>query len=273
MIARLVLALAALTPMTAHADSVVVTADHMVDVASGKTVDYPAVFITDGRITGVADARTVKWSADVKHIDLSGKTILPGLIDMHVHLDADARLSGYNRLDYTDSFWAAVGVANAKAMLDAGFTTVRNVGSDNYNDVGIKQAVEGGYIPGPRIVPAGYALGVTGGHCDASEGLPPSFASIPQPMVADSPDGYRKLVRTMRKYGAQVIKICATGGVLSRTDAAGAQQMTFDEMKAVADEAHMLGLKVAAHAHGTSGINDALRAGIDTIEHASLADS
>jgi len=157
-------------------------------------------------------------------------------------------------------------------MLEAGFTTVRNVGSANYADVGIKQAVEGGYIPGPRIVPATYALGSTGGHCDGTEGLPPSYAPVATPSVADGPEGFRQLVRRVHKYGAEVIKICATGGVLSRTDVAGAQQMSYDEIKAVVDEAHRLGLKVAAHAHGLSGINDCLRAGCDTIEHASLAD-
>ncbi len=257
----------------ALAETVIVTADHMVDVTTGQTTDYPAVTIVDGRITGIADARTIKFGGNVKHIDLAGQTILPGLIDMHVHLDADPRLSGYQSLGYTDSFWQAVGVANAKAMLEAGFTTVRNVGSGQFNDVGLKQAVEAGYIAGPRIVPAGYALGATGGHCDATESLPPSFAGVPNPSVADGPEGYRKLVRTMRKYGAEVIKICATGGVLSRGDAAGAQQMTLDEIKAVTAEAHMLGMRVAAHAHGTAGINDSLRAGVDTIEHASLADA
>lgn len=268
----LTLALVAATP--ARADTVVVTAAHIVDPVAGRTLDDPVVVITDGRIVAVAmgGAARPQIPAKARRIDLPGKTILPGLIDMHVHLDADARISGYKRFDYTDSFWQAVGVANAKKMLEAGFTTVRNVGSDAYNDVGLKQAVEGGYIPGPRIVPAGYALGSTGGHCDGTEGLPPRFESVPNPSVADGPDGYRRLVRTMKKYGAEVIKICATGGVLSRRDAPGAQQMSLKEMKAVADEAHMLGIKVAAHAHGTAGINDALRAGIDTIEHASLAD-
>jgi imidazolonepropionase-like amidohydrolase len=259
----------------ASAKPVVVTADRMIDVLTGRVVSNPAVFIgEDGRITSVADARTIRIDPSaVTIVALPGRTLVPGLIDMHVHLDADARLSGYSGLDYTDSFWQAVGVANARKMLEAGFTTVRNVGSAGFNDVGLKQAVEAGYIPGPRIVPATYALGSTGGHCDNSEGLPPSFAALPQPSVADSPEGYRKLVRTMHKYGAEVIKICATGGVLSRTDAAGAQQMTLTEMQAVVAEAHMLGLRVAAHAHGTDGINDALRAGVDTIEHASLANA
>jgi imidazolonepropionase-like amidohydrolase len=266
-------ALLALAAAPVMAETVVVSADHMLDVTTGKTIDKPAVVIVDGRIALIGTQGSTDVPDGVKRIDLPGKTILPGLIDMHVHLDSDARISGFKALEYTDSFWEAVGVANAKAMLEAGFTTVRNVGSRNYNDVGLKQAVEHGYIPGPRIIPATYALGATGGHCDGTEGLPPSFAAVPTPSVADGPDGYRKLVRTVRKYGAEVIKICATGGVLSRSDVAGAQQMSFEEMKAVADEAHMLGLKVAAHAHGTAGINDAIRAGIDTIEHASLADA
>ncbi|MBY0285438.1 MAG: amidohydrolase family protein [Sphingomonas sp.] len=265
---------ALLLPAPALAETVVVTADHLVDVAKGVTLDEPVIVITDGKVVSVVTrggARPV-IPAEAKRIDLPGQTIVPGLIDMHVHLDSDARISGFKSLEYTDSFWQALGVVNAKLMLDAGFTTVRNVGSGNYNDVGLKQAVEGGYIAGPRIIPATYALGATGGHCDNTEGLPPSFAAVPQPSVADSPEGYRKLVRTVRKYGAEVIKICATGGVLSRSDAAGAQQMTLAEMQAVVAEAHMLGMKVAAHAHGTAGINDALRAGVDTIEHASLAD-
>ena len=257
----------------ALAATTVVTADRLLDVASGRLLERPALVIVDGRISAIGTQGTLALPADATRIDLPGQTLLPGLIDMHVHLDADARISGTRYLDYTDSFWQAVGVANAKAMLEAGFTTVRNVGSRGYNDVGLKQAVDQGYIPGPRIVPATYALGVTGGHCDGTEGLPPSFAAVPNPSVADSPEGFRLLVRTVRKYGAEVIKICATGGVLSRTDVAGAQQMSLAEMKAVADEAHMLGLKVAAHAHGLAGINDALRAGVDTIEHASLADA
>jgi len=263
--------LAACGTTGALAATTVVTADRMLDVLAGKMVEQPAIVVVDGRIRAVLTQGAAAVPQDAAHIDLPGQTLLPGLVDMHVHLTADARIDGTRTLDYTDSFWVAVGVANARAMLEAGFTTVRNVGSADYADVGIKQAVEGGYVPGPRIVPATYALGSTGGHCDDTEGLPPSFSAVPTPSVADSPEGFRALVRRVHKYGAEVIKICATGGVLSRTDAAGAQQMSFDEIKAVTDEAHRLGLKVAAHAHGTSGINDALRAGVDTIEHASLA--
>ena len=263
--------LAALSGAAATAATTVVTADRMLDVLAGKMVDRPAIVVVDGRIKAVLTQGDAAIPQDATRIALPGETLLPGLIDMHVHLDADPRIDGYRVLDYTDSFWTAIGVANAKAMLEAGFTTVRNVGSANYADVGIKQAVEGGYVPGPRIVPATWLLGATGGHCDDTEGLPPHFAAVPQENIADSPDGFRALVRKVHKYGAEVIKICATGGVLSRRDVAGAQQMSFEEIKAVVDEAHRLGLKVAAHAHGLSGINDCLRAGVDTIEHASLA--
>jgi imidazolonepropionase-like amidohydrolase len=267
----LLAALAALGGTAAMAATTVVTADRMLDVLAGKYVDKPAIVVVDGRITAVLTQGAAAIPPDATRIDLPGQTLLPGLIDMHVHLAADARIDGYHALDYTDSFWVAVGVANAKSMLEAGFTTVRNVGSSNYADVGIKQAVEGGYVPGPRIVPATYLLGATGGHCDETEGLPPSFAPVLSPGVADGPEAFRLLVRKVHKYGAEVIKLCVTGGVLSRTDTAGAQQMSYEEIKAAVDEAHRLGLKVAAHAHGLSGINDCLRAGCDTIEHASLA--
>ncbi|WP_374943348.1 amidohydrolase family protein [Sphingomonas sp.] len=275
MIRTLFAAAAAIAAAPAAAQTAVVTAAHLLDPASGRMLDDPVVVITDGRVTSVVTRNGGRPAIPegATRIDLPGKTILPGLIDMHVHLTGDARISGYRALEYTDSFWTVVGVANARKVLDAGFTTVRNVGADNYADIGLKQGIDGGYVPGPRIVGAGYALGATGGHCDGSEAFPPSFATLPSPNVADTPDGYRKLVRTQRKYGAEVIKICATGGVLSKGDAPGAQQMTLAEMKAVVDEAHMAGLKVAAHAHGKSGIDDAIRAGVDTIEHASLADA
>ncbi len=248
----------------------VITAARYLDVQSGKMVEHPAIFVgADGRIASIADARTVRWGAGVKHIDLGERTLLPGLIDMHVHLTSLAEVGGYQGLRYTDSFWTVMGVVNAKKTLDAGFTTVRNVGSADFGDVGLKQAIEGGYVQGPRIIPAGYAIGATGGHCDEG-GLPPSM-DRKGPSVVDSPQEARAKVRWLHKYGARVIKICATGGVFSLGDSVGAQQLSFDEMKAIADEAHMLGLKVAAHAHGDDGIKTAILAGIDTIEHCSLA--
>lgn len=267
MLAALVLAVTA-TP--AAAETVVVTADRMIDVVKGTVVEHPAIFITDGRITSIADARTVRWGSDVRHINLSGKTVLPGLIDMHVHLDSNPIYGGYTGLQFTDSFWAIQGTANARAMLKAGFTTIRNVGSENYADVGYKQAIEEGLIAGPRIVPGAHSLGATGGHCDSTY-LPPSFKSKGV-AVGDGAQELRRIVREQRKYGAEVIKICATGGVFSRNTEPGQQQLSEDEMRAIADEAHQWGLKVAAHAHGAAGIKAAIRAGIDTIEHASLVD-
>jgi imidazolonepropionase-like amidohydrolase len=242
----------------------------MIDVIGGKTVDRPQVTIVDGRIIAVGHIGDAV-PPDAQKIDLGARTILPGLIDMHVHLTADPTLSGYQGLEYTDNFWTVVGVANAKKTVEAGFTTVRNVGSGNYDDVALKQGIDHGYVPGPRIVPATYAIGATGGHCDSTE-FPPSV-TIPSPQIGDTPDQDRALVRKLRKYGAEMIKVCMTGGVLSKTDSVGAQQLSFPEIKAIVDEAHMLGMKVAVHAHGTDGINDALRAGVDTIEHASLADT
>jgi imidazolonepropionase-like amidohydrolase len=257
----------------ASAQNTVITADKMIDVLTGKTVEYPAVFVgEDGRITSVADSRTVKWGSDVKHIDLGGKTILPGLIDMHVHLDGPADIGGYRGLEFTDSFWGMTAVGAAQAMLKAGFTTVRNVGSGNRNDIGLKQAIDNGYAVGPRIVPAGFALGATGGHCDSTF-LPPSLEKAKKEEgIADSPDELRYQVRRQRKYGAEVIKVCATGGVFSRNTEPGQQQLTESELRVIADEAHQWGIRVAAHAHGGNGIKAAIKAGIDTIEHASLVD-
>jgi len=252
----------------------VITAARYVDVLTGKTIDYPAIFVgPDGRITGVADARTVKWGANVKHIDLGDKTLLPGLIDMHVHLDGPADIGGYNGLEFTDSFWGMTAVKNAHDMLDAGFTTVRNVGSSDRNDIGLKQAIEAGYAVGPRIVPAGYALGATGGHCDSTF-FPPSFEKedAKKEGIGDTADELRYQVRRQRKYGAEVIKVCATGGVFSRNTEPGQLQVSEVELRAIADEAHQWGLRVAAHAHGAAGIRAAINAGIDTIEHASLVD-
>jgi len=246
------------------------TAAHMVDVESGKIVDQPIIGVREGRIISVADRKTAPLPANAKLVDLGNKTLLPGLIDMHVHLDSLAEIGGYNGLQYTDSFWSMVAVKNAHDMLQAGFTTVRNVGSADRNDIGLKQAIDGGYASGPRIVPAGYALGATGGHCDSTF-LPPSLEKQ-QEGVADGEQGLRYEVRRQRKYGAEVIKVCATGGVFSRNTEPGQQQLSENELRAIADEAHQWGLKVAAHAHGASGIKAAIRAGIDTIEHASLVD-
>lgn len=246
-----------------------VSAARLLDVVSGKYVDNPQVIITDGRITSIGKKGDAV-PAGAKVVDLPGATLLPGLIDMHVHLDSLAEVGGYNSLEYSDRFWSVVQTANAKKTLEAGFTTVRNVGAADFDDVGLREAIDAGYVPGPRIVTAAISFGATGGHCDSTF-FPPSMDQK-SPFNSDSPDEARKAVRTLKKYGAQVIKICATGGVFSRGNEPGQQQLTYEEMKAVVDEAHMAGLKVAAHAHGASGIREAVRAGVDTIEHASLVD-
>ena len=264
--------LSLIAPVAVQAETVVVTADRMVDVLSGKTVEQPVVVITDGRIASVVSAGTQRpfIPEGATRIDLPGKTILPGLIDMHVHLGGTPLVQGYRALEYTDSFNTVMAVPNAKATLKAGFTTVRSLGDYDYVDVALSQAIDDGFLPGPRIVPATYALGATGGHCDENTNRPSDAKTSPG--VADGPEAVRRKVRELRKLGARVLKVCATGGVFSRNTDPGAQQMTYEELKMAADEAHMLGMKSAAHAHGADGIKAAIKAGIDTIEHVSFID-
>jgi len=250
--------------------SVLITGARLLDVRSGKLLENPAVLVQEGRVVSIGSAASADLPADVRRIDLQGMTLLPGLIDLHTHLDMDPVFGGYTGLQFSDRFWSVLAVKHAEQTLQAGFTTVRNLGSNAWNDIGLRQAIDEGLIVGPRVVTAGYAFGATGGHCDETF-FPPSMERK-APYNADSVDQVRHSVRELRKYGAQVIKICATGGVFSRNTESGQQQMRLDEMRAAADEAHQWGLKVAAHAHGTSGIKDAIRAGIDTIEHVSLID-
>ena len=265
--AAVALALAFATP--ALADTLVVTAARMVDVERGRYVDNPVVVVTDGRIVSVGTAVPAGLPADARRLALPGLTLLPGLIDMHVHLASTPYVSGWNRLDYADDFGAILQVGHARANLMAGFTTVRNLGGPDFADVALRQAIDGGFVEGPRVIPAGASFGATGGHCDET-GLPRSFARA-NAFNTDGVEAARQAVREVRKYGAQVIKVCATGGVFSRNTEPGQQQMTLAELTAVADEAHMWGLR--AHAHGASGIADAIRAGFDTIEHASMIDA
>jgi len=252
-----------------QAKTVAVAADRLLDVTSGKYVEKPLVVITDGRIAAV-ERQGEAVPAGAERVDLPGVTLTPGLIDMHVHMTSSPLFGGYTYLQFTDSFWPVLATRHAKATLEAGFTTVRNVGAENYDDVGLRQAIEEGFVEGPRMITAGYAIGSTGGHCDSTF-FPPSM-NQKEPSVVDSPDQGRQMVRQMHKYGATVIKICATGGVFSHGDTPGAQQLTLEEIKAIVDEAHRTGLKVAAHAHGADGVKAAILGGVDTIEHASLVD-
>lgn len=268
LIAALCLSATALT--TAQAATTYVSADRMIDVINAKVVDKPAMIVTDGRITAVGTQATLAVPAGAQKIDLSGRTILPGMIDMHTHITNRHTWHGYNALAVSVPDEAIAGVANARTTLEAGFTTVRNVGASGFADVALRNAINDGLVPGPRMFVSGPPLGATGGHCD-DDLLPAEYHKVAEG-VADGPWPLVQKVREVKKYGADLIKFCATGGVLSKGDAVGAQQFAQEEMTALIAEAHRLGLKVAAHAHGADGIKAAILAGVDTVEHASLVD-
>lgn len=248
----------------------VVTADRLVDVEAGALVEQAAVVIQDNKIiaAGKLSELDVPDAADV--IALGDATLMPGLMDMHVHLTSDASTHGYKRLAISLPRAAITGVKHARQTLEAGFTTVRNVGAPGFADVALRDAINVGDIPGPRMFVAGPSLGVTGGHCDNN--LLPFEYDVASDGVADGPWEVRKAVRRNIKYGATVIKFCGTGGVLSKGTKVGAQQYTLEEMEALVDEAHLRGLTVATHAHGSAGIKAAIKAGVDSVEHVSLLD-
>jgi imidazolonepropionase-like amidohydrolase len=254
----------------AEAKVVVIRAGKLVDVVAGTVLKDQTIVITGERITSVGPSASAKVPAGAQVIDLSSQTVLPGLIDMHTHLTSDAYLGGYNALGVSDTRAALYGVRSARKTLEAGFTSVRNVGAGGFGDVALRDAINEGDFIGPRMSTAGYAIGIQGGHCD--ENLLPADKNVIGRGVADGPWEARAKVREMAKYGADVIKICASGGVLSKGNEPGAQQYTLEEMQAIVGEAHKLGRKVAAHAHGASSIRDAILAGVDSVEHASLID-
>ena len=240
----------------------------LLDVQSGNLMDRAVILVAGGKIQDAGPGLRIPSGAQL--IDLPDATCLPGLIDVHVHLTGDPTKHGYQSLGISVPRSTVTGVKSARLTLQAGFTTVRNVGADGYSDVALRDGIEAGDIDGPRMFVSGPALGITGGHCD-NDLLAPEF-HFTDPGVADGPWAARTKVREVIKYGADLIKICASGGVLSKGDQPGTPQYTLEEMQAIADEAHKLGRKVAAHAHGTQSIKDAIRAGIDSIEHASLID-
>ncbi|MEP5726331.1 MAG: amidohydrolase family protein, partial [Erythrobacter sp.] len=254
----------------AQADTIILTADAMVDVERGRLVEYPVIEIEDGVIVAVSTG-VPRVDEDADYIKLEGKTILPGLIDMHVHLTSDADEHGYRSLAISDERAAITGVVNARTTLMAGFTTVRNVGAGSYGDVALRDAINEGDISGPRLFVSGPPIGITGGHCSDNNLLPPEYEASGD-NVADGPWAARAAVRKNRKFGVDLIKTCSTGGVLSKGTKVGAPQYTVEELTALVEEAHSHGLKVASHAHGSEGIINALKAGVDTIEHASFID-
>ncbi len=263
------LALLWLNAGTAAAQQVtVVRAARMLDVESGRMVQNAVVVIEDGRIKSVGSGE-IPEDADI--IDLGNLTLLPGLIDMHVHLTGQLGPDSFTRIGRETAVDGALhGVLYARRTLRAGFTTVRNLGAVGFADVALMRAIDGGFVEGPRIVPAAHGLSITGGHGDASGFAPGLLERGPEEGIADGVDEVIRAVRYQIKHGAKVIKTTATAGVLSFEGPVGAQQYSYEELRAMVEEAARHGLKVAAHAHGTEGIIAAVRAGVASIEHGSM---
>jgi imidazolonepropionase-like amidohydrolase len=249
--------------------TVVVRAGRLLDVRTGKTLTHQTIIIQGDKIVQVTGAVDQVLPKDATVIDLSNATVLPGLIDAHTHITYTPNF-GYSRLGISIPREALTGARNARVTLDAGFTTIRNVGADGFTDVALRDAINAGDVPGPRMLVSGPALSITGGHCD--DNLLPFEWHVQSDGVADGIAAVQHKVRENIKYGADLIKVCATGGVLSHGDNPQASQYTIEEMKAIVADAHRLGRKVAAHAHGAQGILWASEAGVDSIEHGSYID-
>jgi imidazolonepropionase-like amidohydrolase len=255
--------------------TVVLHAARLIDGTGAAPIQNGVVVVTDDKIVAVGRQGSVQIPAGARTIELGNATLLPGFIDAHTHIIGrvlgDPMWDDAVVRDY-DGFGAILGVENANKTLMAGFTTIRNVGAPNFDDMALRKAVNEGHVPGPRMQNAGHAIGITGGHCDENGFKPGLALGSPLTGIADGVDQVRAAVRYQAKYGADVIKTCATGGVLSEGDAVGAPQYTYEELKALVDEATKLERKVAAHAHGTEGIKIAVRAGVSSIEHGSFLD-
>ena len=263
------LLLATFAPVSAQqsAKRTIVRAGKLLDVKSGKVQTNQVVVIEGDKIVSVGPASEIKPSPNDTLIDLSNATVLPGLIDAHTHLTFNPQF-GYDTLAISVPREALIGAHNARLTLEAGFTTVRNVGASGYSDVALRDAINAGDVPGPRMLVSGPALSITGGHCD-NDLLPYEYHATSDG-AADGIEQVQHKTREIIKYGADLIKVCATGGVLSKGDDPNASQYTFEEMKAIVADAHRLGRKVAAHAHGAQGVSWASEAGVDSVEHGHL---
>ena len=251
----------------ANSKSLLIKPKQILDVRSGMLVNAD-ILIESGVIVKVS--KNIPVMSHYEIIDLQEMTILPGLMDAHVHLTGNTDLKGHEGISESSYLATIYGVKNAKQTLMAGFTTVRNVGASSYSDVALRDGIDQKAILGPTLLVSGPPLGITGGHCDSNI-LPAEYEYKAQG-VADGPWEVRRKVRENKKYGADLIKYCATGGVMSKGTNVNNRQYTLDEMKAIVDEAHTLGMKVAAHAHGLEGIRMAIEAGVDSVEHSSLID-
>ncbi|HEU0014045.1 MAG TPA: amidohydrolase family protein, partial [Longimicrobium sp.] len=261
---------------TRGSGTVVLRAARLIDGTGAAPIANGVVVVTDDRIVAVGREGSVAVPQGARVVDLGDATLLPGFIDAHTHIIGRPLSDPAGQEASTRDFpalGAIIGVGNAQRTLLAGFTTIRNLGSGNFDDVALRAAIEAGYADGPRMQTAAHSLGITGGHCDENGYRPGLFDGDYKTGIANGTDEVRAAVRYQVKYGADVIKTCATGGVLSEGDAVGTTQYTFEEMKAMVDEAHKLDeRRVAAHAHGTEGIKLAVRAGVASIEHGSFMD-
>ena len=251
------------------AEELLLMPKNILDVRTGNLVKAN-VYIKDGIIIKIH--KDIPLNKDIKRIELKDITLLPGLMDAHVHLIGNNKLNGYKSMSESTQLATLYGAKNAKDTLLAGFTTVRNVGAGEFADVALREAIDRKIVMGPTMIVSGPTLSISGGHGDNNL-LPFAHAhSDENHNIVDSPWEARKAVRLNRKFGANLIKFTATGGVMSKNTDVNARQFTYDEMKAIVDEAHSHGMKVAAHAHGLEGIKTAIRAGVDSIEHASYID-
>ncbi|HZQ17819.1 MAG TPA: amidohydrolase family protein [Terriglobales bacterium] len=263
-----VLVLLAVSFLAANAQQrTVIHAGKVLDVKTGKIASDQAIVIAGDKIESVGPASSTKTSPSDHLIDLPNATVLPGLIDAHTHLTFNPQF-GYETLAISIPREALIGAHNARITLEAGFTTVRNVAADGYADVALRDAINASDVPGPRMLVSGPPLSITGGHCD-NDLLPYEYHATADG-VADGIEAVQHKVREVIKYGADLIKVCATGGVLSKGDDPNASQYTLEEMKAIVADAHRLGRKVAAHAHGAQGVIWASEAGVDSVEHGHL---